>query len=363
MVKYFHMHEELWTVRGSSPVLWRIPFYVTWNEKAPEGALFSAVPLLKIQQAAADRVMRENGRRVKGMWMMTRADLRKVGELAKDGTDPETLLVWERPRTAKQPRYRSTKFRERDDFLDALYLLGVGQSQEEVAHWWYLFCNHALDWVINKERPVDMFFAKITPLPFRVNWQEKANKTRLEMLCKRHVFTHGNYLDDWFKRGSPLGLNADGTIHRYLQVELMPFWWKTIKQVERTRLKRLKSERYAEYVATAIDRATPAAKRIFKTWVAQAGAAYALYPISGSKSRPGIVQRPGYAPRPVAIFGTSKKYRDALWSFHRKKFKELQRKSRALLSADGAVPSVPDIQPPIQNVWDAGESCDGAGPG
>lgn len=349
------MTEELWTVRGGKPVVWQIPVYVTWNEDGPEGAVFPSVPLLRIQQKAFDELMVSRARKVNGLWMIIRSELRRVAKPAKSGSDPETLLAWERTRMDQNPSNQPEKREERDAFINALYLNGAGKSRDDVAHWWFLFCDHALDWLINKERPIDMFFLRLTPLPFRPNWIERTEKQRHNCRGNKNFLTPERF-GAWMNDGKLLGVNSDGTISRHVALEHLPLWWKTIKRVESTRIQSLNPARYAAAVIDSVLHAIPAATRIYRNWLVNKSLATAVYVEGRSPGSSRFEACPSPSRRPTPLWGTSDKYRHALWILKPEKVRELSRKSKALSRKNGKLPAVSDIQPQGQDVRDGGNA-------
>jgi hypothetical protein len=351
------MTEELWSIRGYDPVQWSIPFYVTPQGPSEESSAFPAIPLLRIQQSAVNARLKPRARLVNGIWMITRLNLHQIGTMATAGVDPETLLAWDR-KPLKQALKRPEKNVEREEFLDALYQVGIGKSREEIAHWWYVFCNHALDWIINKERPVDMFFTRIHPMPYRANWIERTEARRMKLYSKRQSLMQPDWLKKWFENSTLLGLNRDGTINRHMTLEFMPLWWQTIKLVEQTRLQRLKRFRYAACVIESIRQASPAAARIYRTWLAQKKALPALFNPGRAAGDvwigpcPIVVEKWG----PTADWGTSPKYRIAVRNSHPEMAAKLDRRSKALLRKNGKLPALPDFQSEVQDVRNGGDA-------
>jgi len=135
------MQEELWQVCGNHPGPWKIPLYVHWEPRKREAYCFAGVPLLKIQEKEFNTLIGNHGaRRVNGQWMITLPVLHEIGKRAEPGTDPETLLVWERPRLQNKREFRKLKDQERNDFLDALYHRDLGYSRDEIGEWWTGSC-------------------------------------------------------------------------------------------------------------------------------------------------------------------------------------------------------------------------------
>lgn len=255
------MSEELWIIKGRLPVLWTIPVYAQWESKC-EASVFPAIALLRSQERALNYLLSTHARKVKGMWLMTTTALEEVGRLADPGTDPESVFSWERPRGVYKPSYwsRARLIGEplRKEFLDSLYQDGAGNSRDEVEHWWYIFCNYAFNWLINTEKPLDMYFVRLVPLPFRHEWVSILDSIHADKRQTEH-----------FNDPYMLGGSVGNVIRRTIDAELLPTWWKSVRRVERTRLSRLTSEQYAESVRASIMRAIPAARRLYRYHVAK----------------------------------------------------------------------------------------------
>lgn len=323
------VHDELWRIRGSKPVLWTIPFYVTWQNKI-EGASFPAVPLLRIQQQAVEERLLFHGRKVNGQWMLTRSALRELGEKVESGTDPETLLSWESPRLSQLPKYKPERRQERDAFLDALYQAGVGSSRDEVEHWWYIFCQHALDWLINKESAVDMYFVKLIPLPFRNEWLEMASKRAEERSNHFNSLNKKEFFYKWAGSWAVLAGSPGHTIRRKVELQMLPMWWKQMKRVEEVRRSRLDEFHYAQSVLESITRAIPRAHKIFRDYCGQTHAFRAVFAKSSVAGvrRIRTFIRPERKPTPK--WGTSDKYRRGVEYLESRKRKRLLRKNGPL---------------------------------
>ena len=325
-------HQELWTIRGNEPVIWQIPCYVMRENRA-ELSVFEAVPLLKIHKAAFDAHMEQFARKETGLWLIAKSELNRIGTPMEAGTDPETCFAWERPRKAKRPEFRPNLRKNRDDFLDALYLDGVGESRDEVEHWWYVFCQHALNWLVNRERPVDMYFADLVPLPFVNHWLHLMERRRFNMWRRRKTLTKRENLEKYLTEPHLLAGDKGNVIRRKLELELKPLWWETIKRVETERRHRLGSDEYAAAVKASIKRAIPAAVRIVRTYVAQKNSLVVGFEPGRVSSNSRIRTFPKPEKRPEPDWGTSPQYRTAVlkWqAFHRRRAERLSRQNAGL---------------------------------
>lgn len=261
-------------VRGRSPVLWTVPVYVKWDNE--EADVYHAVPLLSKQQTALEEMLRTVGRPYNGMHRLTRTALASIAEKVEP-FDPERFLSWERPRMAQAPEFHPEKRLERDEFLDALYQQGVGGSRDEVEFWWNTFCTHALDWMMNKEKPVDMYFVKLTNSPYRMNWKNALLSRHPKLgralaYCrdgKAEVILHESGFYDDAVSLDLLAMNPkSGYCYRHVEVEHQRLWWRTVKAVELKRLQTLGPGGYAQHFMDSIRRRLKSSVRIYRQWLA-----------------------------------------------------------------------------------------------
>lgn len=354
------MHEQLWNIRGRHPVLWTVPFYVVWRNE-DEAEMFPAVPLLRIQQTAVDTLMSNNGHRANGIWYVQREDLEKIGEITAGG-DPEVYFSWERLKAAQQPQNQPQRNEEREAFLDALYQQGVGQSRDDVEFWWHQFCSHALDWLINKDKPIDMYFIRLIPAPFRLAWKDRVRKESIKKgwhgpRAKEHDLRKVPSVLEFMSSPTLLGLSADGTIDRFIEVEHLPTWWRIVKRVERTRLGRLQPFRYAAYVAASVTRFRAVAARLYAAWLAQKHQACATI-VPGGQAGTFRLERNIQPNRKQAarhyVSRNAFKRRNRIKAVRLAESKKVSRKN-------ARVPAVPAVQPPVEDLRNGGRDVPESG--
>lgn len=262
--------ESLFVVSGSRPCCWQLPLYGI--ARGDEVELWAAVPLLKIQRQVLNELLCLHGRPFNGMWRLSPYELGRVAETRADGTDPEELVVWGRRRSPPRPSKT-----EQDAFVDQLHLSGIG-SHAECTLWWNTICNAALDWLINKERPLDMGFIRLHNSPYRISWQDRISRRWSEHGRPRDM--HRDLLN------SSLFLTGDyGELVRHIDVEHTPTWWTTIKQVEVTRLALLKDD-YAGQILASIRGRLSTTIRILEAWALHHLAPSAAIGIDRPQCRP-----------------------------------------------------------------------------
>lgn len=270
------MTEELWMIRGSEPVLWTVPFYITKDDRYPEFSMFCAIPLLPNQKKTVDALVSNHARPWNGMWRILPHELSAIG-YATEGGDPEEYFSWER----KQSRYVDDAMRERrqdmDEFLDSVYQAGFGRSRTEVEAWWIIFCNHALDWMLNKNKPVDFSFIKLHPTYYRQNWQE----CLVHKLWQLNFVVRTFYVPKMAKRlwnekvlerflnPGLMAMDESGIFLRHVDIEHRRRWNSEMRKVETARKQHLKDQ-YADYVKSEIRSRLKTAYKFFRLWAKNA---------------------------------------------------------------------------------------------
>lgn len=209
---------------------------------------------------------------------LTRQQLKAVADPLPPDVKAEESFSWERPRMSQLTQYRPEKRQERDEFLDDVYQRGLGRSRDEVEYWFNQFCNAMFDWLINREKPVDLYFARIHPMPFRTNWKIKARQ--------------------WIKKYGMTGLVDDGKLFaldgdvclRYLEIELLKPWRRSTLKVEQQRLKVLGRLGYAKAILESGRRQADAATRILRDWKADAKTQSVVFFEGGGAGSNGVVK-------------------------------------------------------------------------
>lgn len=140
---------------------------------------------------------------------------------------------------------------DRAEFI-ATFCQRTGARQAD-AHWWFnQFVNHMLDRLINHEKPIDLYFARIHAVLLRPNW-----RTNFNLNCPRVKAVEGLIANGAFNKlatsGQCLAITPEGTVQRFLEVELCREWLRTVERVELTRQERL-GENYAKAILESAKR-------------------------------------------------------------------------------------------------------------
>ena len=139
-----------------------------------------------------------------------------------------------------------------NDFLDEIYQLGIGRTRDDTEYLWKAFCNHMLGWLLVKDKPVDLYFAKLHPTLYRRGWMEKLHHKIGVQFRRAHRSINSFEFRQSLSMGSLLAVGKNGACHRYIEVELCDSWWREHKRVEKLRLARLNRYLYAEYISDFI---------------------------------------------------------------------------------------------------------------
>lgn len=269
--------EQLWVLQGTKPCGWTVPFYVHLLEDNINAMMFSAVFLLNRHKKVVGELLESFGaRQHNAQWLVTRVTLEAIGRKV-ELCDPETLFSWQTStRSAPEGVALAPANNARDEFLDGLFQSGLFKSREALGVIYHQICMHSLDWMINKEKPVDMYFMRLHNCPYRVNWKTVllSRFARLgRLLCPTRGFkttfiANESGLMDELRCPDLLSMPYhEDSVRRTIEVEMTLLWHKTVREVERRRFKMLGATRYAQYLAESIVRWADSAVAIYKSWL------------------------------------------------------------------------------------------------
>lgn len=270
--------QSFWVIWGRSPVRWTMPVHVTWDgNEATVFPLIAPLPAY-IEAAYKDRMMEFSIVLERGMWRLSRLRLLEIG-YERTG-NPDEHFSWALPHPATNPALKENVNPDREEFIDALHLAGVGRTRDEVAWWWATFCNHALDWMWNKRKPVNLYAFNLHLLPYRMNWRLALHAKHRELAAtiwkKRRENQMSNSVGkDFLKDLSSTRLLAmhrgKGYVYQHVDVEHLGAWWKLNIRVERRRRKQLGFCGYLSYITDCVRRAIPVATRIYLAYLQNMG--------------------------------------------------------------------------------------------
>lgn len=236
---------ELWQISGG---WWRLPF---WVEKDNDSAaMVPAVPMLGRWVEVVDGFLESRGVKEKGRWLISVHELSNIG--SPSNKEPEALVVWnpedERRKQAKVPTFEVRISEAADAFLtDFVQKSGMIQPQE-LRLLWRALEKHALDWMINRERPLDLGFVVLHPIPYRANWKQIVlgwfpkfglGWRRLSK-AKRRLFLYESGIAESLLNPDLFSFNQkEDLIYWHIDVQYKKPWWKNVLAHERKK-RRLK---------------------------------------------------------------------------------------------------------------------------
>ena len=163
--------------------------------------------------------------------------------------DPEDLLIWN-PVVEEHDGYEAEN---PDEFYVSFYLKTgnmVIEGPESIKMLFSWFASHMLNWLGNRHKPIDLWFIKLHPMPYRANWRQillywdrklppitVPGLPRPLKLCRYlpHMY---HRMEDQFIQPEMLAINKeDGTIEWRVEVEEQGPWTDHIRTVELERRK------------------------------------------------------------------------------------------------------------------------------
>ncbi|HEU4344378.1 MAG TPA: hypothetical protein VFU31_22690 [Candidatus Binatia bacterium] len=270
--------EELWILRGNEPVLWTVPFFLCWEKPDIEATLYCSLDMPTFMRDAADSVLLNCARPYNGMWRILKEDLERVAYRVDPPVNAHLYLSWERRKEYQKPEHHPEMVIDLNDFIDALYQRGVGKSRDEVAYWWRQFCNHMLDWLIMKEKPVDLGFLKLHPTHYRPNWKPLLLSRfpklgialhKLTGIDMKYILQTSGLLEALTGMDILAMHRERHYLYRNVEIELGKTWYRAARDVELARRRRLGPILYAQHSMDSIRRGLPAMLRIYRQWLAR----------------------------------------------------------------------------------------------
>lgn len=253
-------------LRGNRPGIWTVPAYGLPYGK--DVCLTIALQLRPAQLFHVERMLVSAGA---SNFKIPLISLIHVAEPVA-GEDLEAFYSWGKPQLSQQQRFKPYKRIDRDAFLDALFAKGVGRTRFEVETWWLHFCNHMLDWLLNNDRPVDLYFAMIWPHILRPNWKDavlkRCRNAGVEPSLRFRKFSRSPAMQAELRRTPLVAVTHRGTISRSLELETNSEFTAASAKVDALRLRHLGKEDYANLIIALREAFIPHAARIFLRWLA-----------------------------------------------------------------------------------------------
>lgn len=349
------------------PVDWEIPVFITTKEGEAFVTVTPAHYLLSIQRKALATVLNNFGPEVEGKWRLPKEWVERKTKTPKM-PEPEQCMYWGKPKTKIEMKRDAPTGQnaERQEFLNAFYAnTGMGNSRAEVELWWHAFMTFAANWMLLDRKPVDMFFIKLHPSPYRANWKaillhrfpnlgRLICRTRAE---KRDILMSESGLLDAMISLDLLAYN-DKEKHCQLRVEVehRPSWWKLVKKSETARMLQFKPYGYASRFMDFVKRSLPTTSRLYTLWLSEIARPTVATDEGLEASRFEFMANDGrneafprcHEPYPTDCIVPNKLPIHSGFS-----------SARDLFETYAVMPEVSDIQPPYENVWNVGSNVYG----
>jgi hypothetical protein len=125
--------------------------------------------LLKVQRGLLESVLTQLSiGMIEGGWNIPLNVLERCAE-PSNRHDPEECVIWmrkpDKPNLPKEPGV--------DEFvMDWVMTSGLFQSKATAMTVFVSLMTHVTHWLVNKRKPVNLIFARMTPMHYRRNWKE-----------------------------------------------------------------------------------------------------------------------------------------------------------------------------------------------
>ncbi len=316
-----------------------------------------AVVLRNCESVAVCRVLGLHGKYYsqEKAWRVSRDNWRRIAQTTRGG-DPETYISWGKPRP---PEHKPMEGRlDRNEFVEWLHNAGVGKSVEEVSYFYKEICHGIADYLINKEKPVDMYFIKLHNCPFRANWKylllQRYRKLGIALHRKSGVefdwvLHKSGFMEEFLSLDLIAFCKQQQTCFRTVEVEHLKPWWKIVRKAEGAR-KTLKGPyQYAQYFSDSIKRFIPSAVRLYMSFLAQVAKPCVAPVEGGHDGRFRYLQA-----KQGRLLPSLKKYcaLPAVISKRLPAYQGADDIDSDVFAANGGVPEVLPVQPTAQDVRD-----------
>lgn len=281
--KHALMARELWSL---SDAYWTIPLWVEWRDGQTDIAsvqIGAGVCLLEIQKTTAtERLQAIGGEFVNEQWTLPRQYLerfcREEGEV-----NPESVVEWRPPERVKYRKLsmsatiRGQQTKGWDEFFHEFVKAGWISTPEAAEVLWLAFCKHALHWLANEQKPVDMGFCQICPVPLRGNWKALLLQSHLKSGVQPPRVANSALLGMVADQVTKPEFNAWEKPHRMLWgLEVLPekAWYRASAEFEANRWPHdqqpchRRMQTYCGWVRASIKRALPHLTKLYAAYLA-----------------------------------------------------------------------------------------------
>lgn len=232
---------ELWALRGHTFIL---PISVVWiKENIAEVRTGCGLALLKVQQAAAAKVLNQVGQQTANKWICQRTFLEAVAK-PHVNDDPETVVRWQ-PDGEREVQFENMS--EHYQFLAHAVRANRFQSVVHADLAWRALCNAALNALAVDNISVNMGFCTLKQFPYRMDWKQTT-------AARESAWTDVSLFE-----------RRQGKIQRCLEVDPANDWPEHVDKSESSEY--AKGDGYFERIESEIRRRMAEIKSTFARWV------------------------------------------------------------------------------------------------
>lgn len=229
--------EPLWELKGPG---WSFPILVEWPETNDMAAItiHPEVPIIRKHKEAVISRLKEYGYELDGkFWVLGY----KLNQIARQsiGAEPEDLVEW-----VSQPHLNSNTelSEEMREFIDSFCRLGWSSHPGKMKVMFAALCKHMLDWILVKNRVLDLGFAELSAPPYTADWKNQfirrwvhRSEGNIKKMVRRIDGTSRKIEEELVKPEYAGGMIGGKICMRRIEVTHKMSWWKTHIRNEKLR--------------------------------------------------------------------------------------------------------------------------------
>ena len=294
------MIRQLWAIEGPQ---WRMP---VWVELQGSMALMDyACPITGEEHMRVKHLVETRSAYWKGnVWNIPLSAMQTCAKPWPSAIEDPAIIKdmdQEPPAQAPPPSPALRLPLEQEKFLRAYFEIygltvtgGYQGTMNDMYHLWHSLLTFSQQWLINYNRPLDLGFITLTPVPYRANWKNAAlaqhpywpGMIKMKSDAQKEILMHSCGLAEFLQDPVNMAWNTQtGTIYWSLELHYTPRWWKNISRREARFLETLGAEGYAKRINDIMEKHVVRHAKMFKEWLAQASRPCAEYSPGSSVRR------------------------------------------------------------------------------
>lgn len=251
---------------------WSLPFWCEYAGRTVR--LERACPFTGAQEREIALLLEPSGAEKRGVfWHVPALFFAAIAAPVPSHLSPDSLVKWNpsQPAIPIPPPATSGLSAQEEAFLRDFWERhrAGGETFGELVVLWRMIGNHAMHWMINKEKPVEFGFLTLHPVPFRPGWRTLVNEwvpgvisalRRIASAVRKRCHANNSNFPGIMADERLLAINPKTRcIHRFVEVTMGKLWWKNVDRRERKRRATLGPHGYAKAVEASVGRATESA--------------------------------------------------------------------------------------------------------